>query len=307
MSKVANNADVVVGIDGSQPALDAALWAAAVAEKFDAPLHMLHATPSIGHNLTDSAGAIRAACIVDEERHGGTYLRQARDAVNTAHPGVDVTTESTRTPADEALIVRSHRARMIVVGASQVTTAGALLLGSTTLAVATHARCPVVAWRGTATAPTDAPVVVGVDGTHAAALALDAAFEFAERCAVKLIAVRSWSSRRPLDAVTLPILIDWDALEAAEWTQLTDAVDRANQRHPDVSASCFVQPEHPTSALLAHAAGAQLIVVGSRGRNALTSALLGSVTLNLLHHAMVPVMICGAGSADVTKGARSGT
>jgi nucleotide-binding universal stress UspA family protein len=45
------------------------------------------------------------------------------------------------------------------------------------------------------------------------------------------------------------------------------------------------------------AANAQLVVVGSRGRNALTSALLGSIALKLLHHSTVPVMVCPAAPA----------
>jgi nucleotide-binding universal stress UspA family protein len=45
------------------------------------------------------------------------------------------------------------------------------------------------------------------------------------------------------------------------------------------------------------AADAQLVVVGSRGRDALTSALLGSITLNLLHHSTAPVMVCPAAPA----------
>ena len=141
-----------------------------------------------------------------------------------------------------------------------------------------------------------APVVVGVDGTHCVAVALDAAFEFADRFAVKLAAVRAWSMRRPAAAVTIPFLIGWDALEAAEWAQLTEVVDRCNQRHPDVYASCFVEPTRPTAALLQHAASAKLVVVGNRGRNVLNSAVLGSTTLNLLHHSTVPVMVCGPAS-----------
>ena len=79
-----------------------------------------------------------------------------------------------------------------------------------------------------------APVVDGVDGTHCAAVALDAAFEFADRFAVKLAAVRAWSMRRPAAAVTIPFLIDWDALEAAEWAQPGHARVRAHRRlgHP---------------------------------------------------------------------------
>ena len=45
-------------------------------------------------------------------------------------------------------------------------------------------------------------------------------------------------------------------------------------------------------ALLEQAGDAQLVVVGSRRRNALTRGLFGSTSLNLLHHATVPVMLC---------------
>lgn len=45
-------------------------------------------------------------------------------------------------------------------------------------------------------------------------------------------------------------------------------------------------------ALLRHAEDAQLVVVGTRGRNALAGTLLGSTSLNMLHHSPVPVLIC---------------
>jgi nucleotide-binding universal stress UspA family protein len=288
-----NNTPVVVDIDGGPEALNAARWAAAVADRLDTSLHIVHGKPIYGYNLTDAAAALRAAMIVHEHEFASAYLHLAADAVKADYPALVVATEASDAPADEALIQLSVHARMIVVGGSQVTPAGALLVGSTTLTVATHSACPVVVWRGTATAPTDAPIVVGVDGTHSARVALDSAFDFADRFGAKLFAVRSWSTRRPL-AVTIPTLIDWDALEAVEWAQLTDVVDRCNQSHPDVYASCFLEPTRPAVALLQHAADAQLIVVGNRGRGALSSMLLGSTTLHLLHHSPVPVMICRA-------------
>ncbi len=183
---------------------------------------------------------------------------------------------------------------MIVVGGSHVSAAEAVFVGSTTLAVATHAACPVVAWRGTSTAPTDQPIVVGVDRTQPAAVALEAAFELADRFKAKLAVVRSWSIPGPLAALGNPLLIDWDALEAAEWAQLTDTVDRCNQNHQEVDALCFIEQAKPTAALLHQVdiAGAQMVVVGNRGRSALASAVLGSTALNLLHHSTVPVMVC---------------
>jgi nucleotide-binding universal stress UspA family protein len=214
--------------------------------------------------------------------------------VRTQNPDLNLTTLSTDIPIDEVLIQAGTTARMIVVGSSDVTAAGALFLGSTTLAVATHAACPVVAWRGSNVVPTDQPVVVGVDETQTSFSALETAFEFAERFNVKLAAVRSWSIRKPFAAVTVPFLVDWDALEAAVWAQLTDEVDHCNKSHPKVDAKCFVETTGPAAALLdqINLDGAQLVVVGSRGRNAFTSAVLGSTALNLLHHSPVPVMVC---------------
>lgn len=291
-----NTGAVVVGVDGSDGAVDAVRWAAAVAARYEAPLHIVHAMPSIGRNLTDAAAAIRAAAMAYQSESAEEIVRGAVDAVRAHHPDLAVTTESTNAPADEALIQHGSAARMIVVGSSQVTPAGALLIGSTTLAVATHASCPVVAWRGPNTEPTDQPVVVGVDTTDSAAQALGAAFEFADCFGTKLSAVRSWSIPGPVAALSNPLLIDFDALEGAEWAQLIDLVDRHNKPHPKVEASCFIEQAGPAAALLHHidTDGAQLVAVGSRGRNALASAVLGSTALNLLNHATVPVMVCRA-------------
>lgn len=285
---------IVVGVDGSDDAVSAARWAAAVAAKFDTSLHIVHAMPSIGHNMTDTVAAMRAAVMSYQRDCAEIIVRSAEEAVRSHNPGLDVTTLSTDIPIDEVLIQAGGTARMIVVGSSDVTAAGALFLGSTTLAVATHATCPVVAWRGSNVTPTDQSVVVGVDVTQSSASAVENAFEFAERFSLKLAAVRSWSMRRPAAAVTIPFLVDWDALEAAEWAQLTGAIEHVNQAHPQVDATCFVETTGPAAALLnqINLDGAQLVVVGSRGRNALTSAVLGSTALNLLHHSPVPVMVC---------------
>ena len=285
---------VVVGVDGSEGAVDAVRWAAAVAAGYEAPLHIVHAMPSVGYNLTDAAAAIRAAAMAYQSESAEEIVRGAVDAVRARHADLAVTTESADSPADETLLRHAGAARMIVVGSTQVTRAGAVLIGSTTLAVATHASCPVVAWRGPNTEPTDQPIVVGVDGTESAQRALGAAFEFADRFGAPVSAVRSWSIPGPVAALSNPLLIDFDALEGAEWATLADLVDGHNKAHPHVRASCFIEQEGPAAALLHHIETdrAQMVAVGSRGRTALASALLGSTALNLLNHATVPVMIC---------------
>jgi nucleotide-binding universal stress UspA family protein len=288
------NGAIVVGVDGTDGALNAARWAAAVAAEYQKPLHIVHAKPGLGHNVTDAVASMRAALMSYQHECAEEFLRTAEETVRTQNPDLAVTTLATDIPVDEVLIEAGKTARMIVVGSSQVTPAGALFLGSTTLAVATHAACPVVAWRGPNITPSDQPVVVGVDETHSSAAALDAAFEFADRFDVKLAAVRSWSMRRSMAGKAIPFLIDWDALEVFEWTQLTNEVDQHNQRHPDVDARCYIETAGPAAALVQQIVvdDAQLVVVGNRGRNALTSAVLGSTALNLLHQSPVPVMIC---------------
>ncbi|GAS86665.1 universal stress protein [Mycolicibacterium brisbanense] len=284
---------VVVGIDGSGSAINAARWAGGVAEKFGAPLHIVYALPTLGRNLSQTAAAITAATMSYQQDSADLYLKAAADAVRSERAGLTITTASVNEPADEALIEASRTAQLVVLGGKSVTPAAAVLVGSVSLAVATRSACPVVAFRGDAVAPGDGRVVVGVDDSPAAAAAQAAAFAFAERFGASLTAVRSLSLTPPPEAgVTIPFLIDWEGLEAAELVSLAAAVEAENTKHPSVEAECFVELESPGKAILKHASGAQLIVVGTRGRGAVVGTLLGSTSLNMLHHSPVPVLIC---------------
>jgi nucleotide-binding universal stress UspA family protein len=53
----------------------------------------------------------------------------------------------------------------------------------------------------------------------------------------------------------------------------------------------------PSESLVAEAGDADLIVVGSRGRGGLKSALLGSVSGHVIHHASCPVVVLKAPSS----------
>ncbi|WP_395311689.1 universal stress protein [Mycobacterium sp. AMU20-3851] len=282
---------VVVGVDGSTSAVAAAGWAAGIAARLGAPLHIVYAMPYLGHNFSDAAAAVRAAAIAGQHEAAESILGAAADAVRRSEPGLEVTTSAPSEPADEVLRALGAQSRLIVLGSQEVSAAAALLVGSLTLKTIGSAACPVVAWRGEATAPTTQPVLVGVDD-KSSDTALGLAFEIADALKVPLRAVRSWSSRRPPGDVTIPFLVDWDALEAMEWTALTAAVEPWAQRYPDVEVGLFVEPAKPSQALLKHLDDAQLVVVGTRGHGVLTSTLIGSTSLNLLHHSPVPVAVC---------------
>lgn len=282
---------IVVGVDGSTSAVGAATWAGGVAARLGVPLHIVYATPYLGHNLTDAAAAVRAAAIIGQHEAADSILAAAADAVRRTEPDLSITTSAPAEAADAALESLSAQARLIVLGSQDVSAASALLIGSLTLKTISRSVCPVIAWRGDILAPTTQPIVVGVDGDNSNA-ALGLAFELAAALRVPLWAVRSSASRRAPGDVTIPFLIDWDALEAMEWSSLSTTVGPWAQRHPEVDVSFFVEPAKPSQALLHHLDGAQLVIVGSRGHGPLASALIGSTSLNLLHHSPLPVGVC---------------
>jgi nucleotide-binding universal stress UspA family protein len=287
-----NTAPIVVGVNGSFVAVRAALWAAAVGSRLDAPLHILTATPYLGHNPSDATAAIRAAAIAEHREVAEQMLKAAEGGVRREHPALVVTTTSVDEPADEALSAASRTARLLVLGCDDVTATGAMLVGSTTLATLAHAVCPVVAWRGDSVAPTDQPIVVGVEGSAGDRGALGTAFELADSLGAPLRAVHSWSRSRPEADVTIPFLVNWDEWEDEQWQHLNEQVVPWRDRYPGVKVTLICGPVKPSRALLHQGTDAQLVVVGSRRRNALTRGLFGSTSLNLLHHSTVPVVLC---------------
>lgn len=283
---------VVVGVDGTEAAISAARWAAAVADRFETSLHIVHAIPDPGHLLSDAAASVYAALITERRALAETILKSAEETVRAKFPGVTVTATRFDEAASKVLTGLSRRARLIVLGCADVSPGAALLLGSTTVAVTSHSACPVVAWRGGIVTPTDQPIVLGVDSEQTGQAAFQTAFEFADRLGVGVKAVHAWSTRRPPGDVTIPYLIDWEALETAEWTYLMNTVEPWSSRYPNVDVTYFVEAHGASRAILDQITDSQLVVVGNRGRGVLASALLGSTSLNLLHHSSVPVMVC---------------
>jgi len=285
-------APVIVGVDGSASARNAALWAGAVAERFDAPLRVVHGMPPLGSNFTEAAAVFQAALLTYQAENAESFVKDAADAVRRERPGLSVTTSATSNAVDEVLVDASRHARFVVLGGMDISPTAAVLLGSTTLDLVTRGSCPVVAWRGTHCEPTADPVVVGVDDTPAGRAALATAFEVAERFGVALHAVHSWASYRLAGDVKIPLGIDWEAIEALNLSALTELVDEYHRDHRSVQVECYLDAAGAARAVLEHLDRAQLVVVGNRGRSALAAAALGSTSLNLLHHSPVPVMVC---------------
>ena len=284
---------VVVGVDGSWSALRAVRWAAREAERRDALLrlvHVCHLAP-VRHPKQVAPPPDYHAAVVEEGRH---WLTEAQEAARRVVPGIAVVTVLHDGVAADVLITESKNARLMVLGSRGLGGFSSLLVGSVAVALSAHGHCPVVVMRSSSVdePPEDGPVVVGVDGSELSDAALTFAFEAAAARDVPLVAVHTWQDVYMAGAWTLlPGTVDWDWLQSEEEDRLDERVAGWREKYPQVELRTLVVRGRPVPTLLEHAAGAQLIVVGSRGHGAFTGIGLGSVSQSLLHHATCPIAV----------------
>lgn len=279
---------VVVGIDGSDSALDATRWAANEARARRCPLRVVIAVawPAGGQIGDPGLGRYHSA-LVDAARE---QVARAAEVAREAAPGLEVEQHVAIGFPVPLLLSESRRASLVVVGSRGLGGVAGLLLGSVAVGVAARAECPVAVIRGSVPAgPDRRPVVVGVDGSPLSERAVAFAFEAAATRGVPLVAVHTW-----WDTLVDPLwepMIDWAAIEGEENEVLAERLAGWCTKYPDVAVERVVRRDQPAHALLEQAGQAQLVVVGSRGRGDLRGLLLGSVSHALLHRAECPVVI----------------
>ena len=133
-------------------------------------------------------------------------------------------------------------------------------------------------------------VVVGFDTSPSALRALDWAADEATLRGAPLHIAHSWS----LAPYQVPVGergdIAEDLLKAAR--QLVHQAEaHVRERHPGIEVSSHLLSERAVPGLVDLTEHAQLLVVGTRGRNRLSSTLLGSVSQGLAAHAVCPLVV----------------
>jgi nucleotide-binding universal stress UspA family protein len=193
----------------------------------------------------------------------------------------------------EMLLDQSKTAHTIVLGSRGAGGFADLVVGSTTLHVAAHATCPVIAVPDTS--DEDKPrhgVVVGVDGSEVSQAAIGYAFETAAEMDEKLTAIWAWMDpTRTGVGRMMPGTFDQNEVVKGERAALDDAMSGWSEKYPEVEVEQKVVLGHPVPALASSSTDARLLVVGCRGRGALRSLVLGSVSHGALHHAAGPVAV----------------
>ncbi|WP_433716041.1 universal stress protein [Nocardia sp. CA-084685] len=289
------SAAVVVGADGSTTSNAAVRWAAQTAARNRRRLLIVHCLDLIGTRaVLGSYDSMEPSVIATMHADGEHILAKAAELAHDFDPALAIATELSEANPAKLLIELSQTANLVALGATPGV--GTLAhLGSTLLAVVSHAHGATVVVRGAETgqpAHPGGPVVVGVDGSPVGEAAIAAAFAQASERDAELVAVHAWSDLNVgafagTNYLEVPIV----DLEIAEHALLAERLAGWQEKYPDVTVTRKVSVLGPRGLLGKWSEFAQLIVVGSRGRGGFRGLLLGSTSNWLVQHADCPVMV----------------
>ena len=131
------SAPVVVGVDGSDAAIEAVIWAIDEAVSRDVALRIVHVT-QIEEQQATTDGDFRL-----DVQYAELALRAATAAVEATGTQVKIETEVLWGTVKTALINESRNAAMICLGSVGIGAIAGKLLGSTAATLAKESHCPV--------------------------------------------------------------------------------------------------------------------------------------------------------------------
>lgn len=265
---------VVVGCDGSWESMEAVDVAVDEALRRRLPLVVLTIEDGPGRDVRHLGDWTRAAAEGADQAEATS--RRALERIAGRVPVVSAVT--TATVQGSQLDALATRAVLLVVGRHGARGLGAFASGSMSEQLVRRLGCPVLVAGPRATSAPGAAVgsphpgvVVGVDDEPSAAVVLAVAVEAAQ--------ARGWA----LTVVYAAPRTDTElhVLAATVWDRHADLLLAG--RSPDHSlARVVVAVDRPVAALLAHASGRDLVVVGTQGEGRLAGLIGGSVARGVL-------------------------
>lgn len=283
---------VLVGSDGSEPALAAAQWAVdwariqgqgvtlvRVVEPMPMPgrpssVEVLPPEPDFTDVVAEAARGRLDAAVAD---------------IRSSAPDVDVAGALVIGHAAATLAELSGRAALTVLGATGASGLMGALLGGTVTAVLHHAHGNVVVVPATGGTP-EGPVVVGLDVDDKAPRVLREAIAACRALDRPLLAVQAWDLT-PIYAMDgAPVIMPEDPVVMEEAKQSLRELT-ASAVEAGISVEHLVKIGRAQDVLADLAPTASLLVIGSRGRGGFTGLLLGSVSRALTRHAKTPTLV----------------
>src|SRR5450756_633769 len=252
---------IVVAVDGSEESLRAAEWAAREAQRRKAPLRIV-AAPGLPPRMRAYEGSMLT---VANALSGiaARALACAVDRVTEVAPALAIDTDLLDGPPALAVADSAAGAQLLVIGARGSGGFTALVLGSVSRYVASHASCPAVVVREDTAAARGARLLV----VHAVSLP-----------------PTGMGASQAATAVVEHI--------AAEMTQrLGQAMEEWLGKYPEVDVRADVVRSHPAHLLASLSARADLVIVGRHGEPGRHGS---SIQHAVLGHARGPVAIVPA-------------
>lgn len=274
---------IVVGVDQSRSARDAALWAADLAVVWGVPLHLCH--------------VVKATATTSAPAPLDWLDALATTASNAGAPAVEAQVH--QGSIADVLGAQAAGAQLLVLGSYGEHGWSGTLIGTIARRMIERCACPVVVARGLSPGlapPRGGPVVVGVDGTPASTGALLFAAEVASRTQHRrLLAVHAWSEIG-IDSTGHPYRLGEDPAQLAEHAEklLESQLAPVRADHPDLIIDRDVHEDTPLRALLDHARHAWLVVVGQRAEPPQPGMRAGSTSRGMVEFAPCPVAVVAA-------------
>jgi nucleotide-binding universal stress UspA family protein len=186
-------------------------------------------------------------------------------------------------------LLRAHDVRLLVVGSAARKPLDRIMQGSMSADLVRGASCPVAILTDDAVLPDGGPVLAGYDGSDHSLRAARHAAAIASALQRDLVLVHvvgpGEAGARPDEELALE-------LHAAAGACASTAAGRPA---PRLDVAVAVEHGDPVERLTeaADERGASLIVVGNRGRNAVTAAVLGSVSAGVIRRSDRLVVVAG--------------
>ncbi|MGV9306641.1 universal stress protein [Nonomuraea sp. NPDC003727] len=276
---------IVAGFDGSAAAKAAVEWGADDALRLGVPLRIVYAVDRWPYQIAAFPAQEWPDTLIQA---GQKLLAEAEAVVRARRPEVTVDTRLVQGSPSAVLVEAAGEAAEVVVGSRGLGGFTGMLLGSVSMHVAGHSPCPVVVVRD-APEPARGEIVVGVDDAPGGEPALAYAFEQAKLRGSRLRALHAWEL--PVHVYSPGLVYDLDEIRERQLKVVAETIAACRANHPEVEVVEDVRQAHPVQALTEASAQADLVVVGSHGRNPVERALLGSVSRGVLHHATCPVAV----------------
>lgn len=288
---------VVVGVAGTGEGDPALTWAARVAASLRTDLVVVHAADpeSIAARMA-GAEVVAVTAVLEAENE---MLRGLRERLAELGPelGIETTIQAGRGSAVAALLDHQDDAALIVVGTGRKGAVEEFVLGSTSLGVAAHARCPVAVVNPGVDVDslTHGRVGVAVDGSPDSARAARVALALARRTGSAVTAMSTWYLE-VMDGyvVTDPGSPEWERIEQQRAAAMDRALEGAVESYPEVEVERVVRRGPVVPTLREAAQGWDALVMGSRGLGGIQGRLLGSVSQRLMRSSPCPVIVTRA-------------